>query len=476
MKTKILFSALLSLSISGTASAKVAEKKVVTAEPLVSDATIKQQKQLTKTVTLKNGIPLTIRQVPNSDIVSIIVSYGQGLSDLPQGLKSLNDWYWPTASMAAEGYPKEKVFELVEKYSLKMGCSGGIEVSSCGMGTLNEHWDKALPLLAAIVKAPTLTLEDSNLTKDRLIAHYKNVPSDPGDYINEVINGVFYPKGHPYRLNSDEALSELKGLSRRDLIAYHQKQIQSGNYSIVVVGSLPADRIIKDMNAAFGGIKSSGRKSLPRTIPVPTFSIDKAYVFEARDIPTAYIRAKLVAPSIRDKDAVAIRFLYEILSEELGEEVRTKRSLSYSVYSFVIQYDLGIGVIGASTSKPRETLAAITDVIKKLKTKTYSPEELEEYKHVFATSYFLTQETHGSLASALATAMHFYGSTDRLYDLPRLLDKVTPEDIKRLANENLVDMRLGVIFGREEFKDEWAKEFISQNARPPAGKSEEKSH
>jgi predicted Zn-dependent peptidase len=203
----------------------------------------------------------------------------------------------------------------------------------------------------------------------------------------------------------------------------------------------------------------------------PTFDAANAYAFNDRELPTAYIRIKLNAPSVTDKDAVATRFLYEILSEELGEEIRTKRSLSYAVHSYVLQYSMGLGVISASTSKPKETLEAIHDVLAKMKSKTFTPEELEEYKHGFATSYYLTQETHASLTAALSSALQFYGGTDELYEMPRRLGEVTPADIKRLAGELLVDLRVGVIFGRKDFQDSWAKDLIEKNRKVAAKKS-----
>ena len=48
--------------------------------------------------------------------------------------------------------------------------------------------------------------------------------------------------------------------------------------------------------------------------------------------------------------------------------------------------------------------------------------------------------------------------------MPRRLDKVTPADIKRLANKWLSNLRIGVIAGRQQFKDEWALDLIKQTA------------
>ncbi len=436
---------------------------------LVSDDTIKTQKALTSNHKLKNGIPVIVRNIEGSDIVAVNVTWGTGLRDLPPGKKVLNDWYWPTATMSGKDLPKAKVFETMEKYGLEIGCGGGIEASTCSLGTVDDYWQQGLGLFAALITTPGLTDEDLKLTRERLTAQLKNTPSNPESYVNEIINSIFYPPGHPYRLNHDEALAELEKLGRQDLVDFHKQILNASIMQIVVATSMPADKIVADLDKAFGDVPTA--KFTPVVPEAPKFDEKNAYTFNDRDLPTAFIRIKTNGPAITDKDAIAAKLLYEILSEELGDEVRTKRSLSYAVHSFILQYSLGVGVISASTSKPKETLEAIQHVLETMKGKTYTDDELEIFKRSFATSYYLTLETHSSLAGALSTSKLFYGAAEELYDLPRKLDKVTPADIKRLANDLLVDFRVGVIYGRKEFEDAWALDLIKKNA-----KNAQKSH
>jgi zinc protease len=428
---------------------------------IVSSATIAEQKKLTTVVRLKNGIPVIIREIPGSDIVQINVNIEGGMRDLPTGRKSLNRWLFSVMGMAAEGWPKSKVFAHTEKYALSIGCGGGIESSSCGLGTISAYWKDSLPLLAAIVQKPLLTEEDVGLQKQRLEAALKSVPQEPDGYVNEIVNTIYYPEGHPYRLNHDEALAEMAKMTRADLVSYHASLMNASLMNIVVVSSLAREQIVKDLEKAFGGIKSSAKSVVE--VPSPVFDPKNSLKFQDRDIPTAYIRAKFVSPAVMDKDAVAARLLFEILNEELGDEIRTRRSLSYAVYAFQIQYTKGIGVMGATTSKPKETLEAMNEVLEKVKRTTYTSEQIAEYKNVFATSYFLTQETHASLAGAIGTAQGYFGSTDKLYDFPAELEKIDAATIKRLANDILVDMRFGVIYNRKGFQDKWVQRLIDDH-------------
>ena len=433
----------------------------VKAVPLVTDATINIQKDMTHTRTLRNGLKVVWRQIPGSDIVQLEAVVNRGLKDLPTGRKVLNEWLWAALPTASAHYPKAKVFEDLEKYGFDLGCSGGIEVSSCSLGTINDHWGEGLKLFADLFRRPAFAADDLKLTKDRLVAQLRSTASDPGKYVNEIVNTAFYPKGHPYRLNHDEALTELGPLGRADLVAYHQQLIGSDTVSLVVVTSLPEEKVLKDLDQAFGDLGRSSSTAV--AVMPPPFRVDDAYAFHDRDLPSAYLRIKMNAPGVRDDDAAASMLLYDILNEELGDEIRTRRSLSYAVHAQLIPYSIGIGVITASTSKPKETLTAIDEVVKTFKARTYSEQELEEFKHIFATHYYLAQETHASLAGSLAHSLVFRGDATDGYDLPKRLAKVTPADIKRLAAKWLSNLRLGVITGRGEFSDEWARNLILAN-------------
>ena len=223
--------------------------------------------------------------------------------------------------------------------------------------------------------------------------------------------------------------------------------------NLTIVGPLQKKDIHTVSANSFAKINK--RKVAKIILPVPTYDPKNNFAFEHRDIPTAYLRFKFNAPPAKDPDFAALRLLFHILSKELGEEVRTKRSLSYAIYAFTAQFTIGYGSIGAWTSKPKETLAAIKEVLQKLKDRELTKQALTEYKTVFATNYFLDLETNGSLASSLSESQFYHDGYEEFYNYPRKIDAVTPKDIKRLANSVLKNFRLGVIYHKDKFKREW---------------------
>lgn len=441
------------------------------AAKLVTKETVANQKKATSFQKLKNDIPVVFREIKGSDILNVLITFDYGLKDVERGKKSHANLLFSTMGMAASGYPKTKVFRTTEKYALEMGCSSGIEMSTCALGTLNDHWSQVRDLFGAVVKKPSLSPTDLKLQADRNAASIKGTIQSSDRYVNAVVNNVFYEDDHPFRQAPEDSLKELEKFDRNIVTGMHKTALNAKRMTIVVVGSYNQKKMLDDLNKMFGRLKGEDYKKIE--IKDPKFKSKKAFKFENRDIPTAYIRAKFNGLSRDDKDSVAQKLMINVLDEELGEEIRTKRSLSYAVWSHVIPYSIGIGMLSASTSKPRETLEAMTLVLNRIKGKRLGKEKLEEYKTVYATKYFLTLETHGSLASAIASTYYYHQSVDPLYELPLKLQEVTPKDVQRVARKTLNNMRVGVVFNEKKFKNKWALEFVEKSR--PKKKEKKKS-
>jgi len=435
------------------------------AKELVTDDAINAQKEMTHHFSLSNDIRVVYREVPGSEIVNLVVNFDFGLRDLPHGKKSQSNHLFSTMAMAARGFSKTRVFRLTEQYALQLGCSDGLEVSSCSLGTVNEYWQNALPLFAAIVKEPTLSEADLKLTAERLQARARQGSQDPSSYVNDVANRVFYEANHPFYVTDEQVISELGNFKRSELVPLHKQILNAKRMVITVVGSKDLKSLKADLERHFGKIKGQDSERPP--VPRPRFDPAKNFEFEHRDIPTAYLLLKFNGVDLGAEDELAVSIMIDILSDLLSEEIRTRRSLTYAVYAQTLQHSIGIGAIQASTSKPKETLEAIRLVIDRLKKKPLSEEDLAERKTVYATGYFLRQETHGSLASSLSSHYLRRGSLDYFYYLPKKLASLTPKDIQQAAQNVLINFRVGVIYERKQFEDAWVQQLVREFSRGP---------
>ncbi len=420
---------------------------------LVSSKTIETQKQLTSEFRLSNGIPVIYRTIPDSDLLQVKVSFSFGEKDLPSGQRSLLRWLMATMPMAAEGFPKKAMDEQLTKYSIEMGCAASTESSSCDLGTINDFFADSIAPFAAMISSPQLSDADLELQRDRLSAAARQEKQNPSTYINHVVNRAFYRGGHPYQLAADEIVSELSVKKAGDVRQLHSALINSKQMAIIVVGSLAKDKLAAKLEAGFAKIPS--KELTQQDVKEPVFDAEKKLEFESLDLPTAYMRAKIPAPAANAPDAVAANFMFEILSQKMFEEIRSKRSLSYTPFAASLAMTIGIGVLDVSTPKPKESLQAIADVVAQLKATPLDKDDVEEYKRLYATRYFLTQESHQAMADSMARYYRYFASVEPLYELPRTLSAVTAAQVQSVAVKYLKNFRLGILYDRAKFDDSW---------------------
>lgn len=461
LRALALTAALASLAITQGPLSAQAAPETSKPEPLISEEIIARQLKATEKFTLKNGIEVWYRQIENSPILQIQLSFDRGYSYYKNTAdKAAFKMMMEQMAGSAKGYSREQVFALSQKYSSGISCSASLEVSSCVLGSVNEFYRPFVSLFRAVLRTPTFDRKNLTLAKQQNEANLKRSVQNHGAYINDLVNRVFYPKGHPYRLGFDDELKALPSITRAKLKRMQKEFMAKTKKQVTVVGSLPSAQVKEALEQMFGGL---GQGTAPiAAVPAPKYDAADTTIFEHRDIPTGYLRVKFNAPGVSSPERTAFGFMMKILDEELAEEVRTKRGLSYSVYGYYLPYSTGLALISASTSKPHETLVAINDVVDKMKNTLITPSKLEEFKTVYSTNYFLTLETHGSLASALASHRHYDNDAEAFYRRVAKLSKVTPEQIRDLARRYLKNGRLAVLYHKDKYDQKKGKAFLAR--------------
>ncbi|SMF47171.1 M16 family metallopeptidase [Pseudobacteriovorax antillogorgiicola] len=417
---------------------------------IINPEIIALDKNLTENFLVK-GTTVTNRIVEGSEIVTLKFTWHYGIKDEPADRKAIPGILFKTIPLSSKAFDKIKIYETLERYSSQISCMAGIEYSSCQLMTVKEYLPQLLPIFSSLLHQPSLIERDIDLEKKKGAATIKGRLQKPSFAANELVNKLFYNSSHPFWIPYLERLEQFKEISSKVLKATYKK-VKTSAASITVVGTIDS-KLLKAMLAEnFSWLAQNKSKSLPAS---PPQSQKKIGLLEHREIPTAYIKIKCQMPGIRSKESAAANLMMKILDEELGLEIRTRRSLSYSVYSYIINHSVGIGVIGASTSRPQETLKVVRQVMDKLRRVRMSDDAVARHKAVYATRYFLTLEEHSTLASALEKHLFHFGDPKHLYESTAEIDQLTGQDIQNVARKYLRNFRVGVVYDEEKFKPEW---------------------
>jgi predicted Zn-dependent peptidase len=137
------------------------------------------------------------------------------------------------------------------------------------------------------------------------------------------------------------------------------------------------------------------------------------------------------------------------MSSRLFQEIREKRGLAYSVYSYVQQF-AGSGQIGfyagCNPSKATEVINIIQEVLADVASNGMSHEEIERAKGAVRGSLVLSQEDSASRMSRIGKSEIVYGNIMGFDEILKAVARVTPEDVRVIASEFLTKTpTLGVV-------------------------------
>ncbi len=146
------------------------------------------------------------------------------------------------------------------------------------------------------------------------------------------------------------------------------------------------------------------------------------------------------------------------MSSRLFQEIREKRGLVYTVYSFAHHYT-GIGVYGiyagTTNEKVSEVIKIIKEELKDVAENGLRKEELTRGKGALRGGLVLGLEETNSRMTRIAKGELLYGEYLSLDDAINKIDVVTEEDIKSLAREIFNQNGLLCVVGSFENKDEF---------------------
>jgi zinc protease len=216
---------------------------------------------------------------------------------------------------------------------------------------------------------------------------------------------------------------------------------------IATIGAVEASEVATLVEKAFGSLPARAK-----LVPVPEIAPQGAGEQEIvqLDVPQTVITFGGVGLKRADPDFIPAFVLNHILggggfSSRLYREVREKRGLAYSVYSYLAPLDrAGLFMGGVSTRNDRaaESLSLILEQIRKIAESGPTAEELAKAKSYLIGSYPLRFDTSGKIAGQLLEIQVENLGIDYIDRRNGLVEAVTREDVRRAANRFLADARL----------------------------------
>lgn len=339
--------------------------------------------------------------------------------------------------------------QRLEEEAIELSFSANRDSFDGSLKTLAEKRDTAFDLLRLAVNEARLDAEPIERIRAQTLARIRRDANDPQTIAYETWFADAYP-GHAYGTRSLGSEESVAAITREDLVALKDKMFARDNLIVAVVGAIDAETLGPALDRIFRALPE--KADLAEVEITQTQGVGRTEVVDL-DVPQTTIL--FGRPGIRraDEDYIPAVVMNHILgggtfTSRLFTEVREKRGLAYSVYSYLdpMEYS-GIFAGGLATRNDRasEAIELIEAEIARFVKEGPTAEELDKAKRFLTGSYALNFDSSVKIARGLRQIQLNRLPIDYIDRRNELVNQVSIEDIKRIGERVLGDGDLFVV-------------------------------
>ncbi len=301
---------------------------------------------------------------------------------------------------------------------------------------LNENRDEAVALLREALVNPRFDDEAVERVRGQVLSIIRSDATDPNTIANRTFDTLIYGD-HPYASSRDGTLESVGALTRDDMTAAHRAVLARDRIYVGASGDISARELGVILDDLLGDLPAKGAP-LPDTVEplieggltvVPFETPQSVALFGHEGIPRD------------DPDFFAAFVANEIFGgngrqSRLSLEVREERGLTYSVGSYLVNYDYAdmlLGQFASANNRVAEAIDIVKDEWAKIAAEGVTETELEEVKTYLTGAYPLRFDGNGPIARILV-GMQTVGLTpDYITTRNEQVNAVSLDDVKRVA-------------------------------------------
>ena len=337
--------------------------------------------------------------------------------------------------------------ERMEDIAMRMHYEQSRDTFYGSVETLSANRPQAMELLKLALTAPRFDEDAVERIRGQIKANIIYASRDPNRVAQELWWSTAFPK-HPYGQPKDGTLDTVSAITRDDLKAYHSRVFAKSNLKVVAVGDIDADSLAKLLDEVFGELPDKAQLNpVPDVVP----PAGPELIVKEMDVPQSVAMFGFGGLKRKDPDFMAGFVLSHIIggggfSSKLMEEVRERRGLAYSVYSYLNPMEHS-AVFAGSVATKNEAIAESLDVIrgqlKEMADKGPSQDDLKAAQDYLTGSFALRFDSNEKIATQLLGIMVEDMGIDYVNTRNAQVNALTTEDLKRAAKrflhpENLI--------------------------------------
>lgn len=388
-------------------------------------------------------------------ILDVSVNFAAGSSRDSRDKAGLAGLTLHMLTLGAAGLSEEEISSQLADIGANLGGNVDPDRASVRLRTLasTRESSRALQLLGKILQQPDFPGAVLEREKTRVISGLREAATQPESISDKAFNAALYGS-HPYGVMEASEPETVAAIKRQDLVDYYRAYYRAEGAVIALIGDVSKEGAAQIAEALSAGLPKGG-KSVDALPPVQYPETAKT---EKIPHPASQSHILLGYPGLKrgDPDYFSLYVGNYILGgggfvSRLTDEVREKRGLAYSVYSyFVPLVELGPFRIGLQTKREQadEALKLVHEVLDKFIKDGPTEKELKAAKQNIIGGFPLRIDSNGKILEYLAVIGFYHLPLTYLDDFNGKVAKVTTFQIKdAFARRIKPDKMVTVIVG-----------------------------
>jgi predicted Zn-dependent peptidase len=392
---------------------------------------------------LETGERVISERVPGVRSVALGFWSGAGSRDEPDDRAGVSHFIEHMLFKGSARYSAQDIAEIFDDFGGELNAATSRETTVVFCRVSDDRLEPALDVMADMVYRPSFS--DVDFEREVVLEEIAMVEDTPHDLVHDIVSeAVFgrHPLGRPIIGRADV----ISTVSRRALSAYHGRAYAGERIVLAAAGNVRHERLVELLEERRNGAGPTGappRRKPVRRLPPP------AVRFQRKDTEQYHVCLSAPGISRADERRFAASILDAIVggsaSSRLFQEIREKRGMAYSVYSFSTQY-AETGQVGLYVGTRGETLPESLEIaaseLTDLAGGNVRPEELARAKENLKGRLLLSLESTSNRMTRLGKSLIADTPLLEIDEVVRRIEAVAAAEVAELAAELLTPGRL----------------------------------
>jgi zinc protease len=264
---------------------------------------------------LSNGLTVLVQEAHTAPLASVWCWYRVGSGDEPPGQTGISHWVEHMNFKGTEQIPRDRIKGIVEKFGGMWNGYTWVDQTTYLETASSAALDQMLFIESQRMSASLFDSHECEAERTVVISELQGGENDPDQLLDIEVTATAL-RTHPYRHPTIGWLHDLQSMTRADLYNHYRRYYVPQNATLVVVGDVDTDDVLRKVEGYFESIPGREVKHYERPRELPQEGERKVVV--EREGTTAYLKIAYPAPSADDPEFFALLVLDAILTGAKG--------------------------------------------------------------------------------------------------------------------------------------------------------------